>query len=268
MRITAWDPILAGALTANDVLLIESLGTSLTKKLSLTELATYLFGGTLSTGIFVTLDGVMTMTNKRLTAPKVNSANATSVTSAELDILHGATLTTAELNLLTGLVAVADLASVQTFTNKTLVSPKMQGMLINNNTAWVEVTAKAEELNYLANLDENLKAWMTAREDELAALSGNILYSYSVNFGASATSTDITETTILTALGLTGKINHMKMTVWYAVDDTGGMKLAVEDSSGIEIIYKVTGSTEHLDKVTLTTVISTAYRCSIQFKLV
>lgn len=170
MRITGWDPILAGALTANDVLLIESLGTGLTKKLSLTELATYLFGGTLSTGIFVTLDGVQTLTMKRLTSPKINSASATSVTSAELDILHGATLTTAELNLLHGLVAIADLSSIQTMSNKTMSTVKLNGWYINNGTSWVEATVLAEELNYLDGLNENLRAWMTDVEDDLQTL--------------------------------------------------------------------------------------------------
>jgi hypothetical protein len=266
MRITAFDPILAASLTANDVILIESLGLGLTKKLSLTNLATYLFGGTLTTGAFVTLTGTMTLENKRLNNPRINSASTTAVTSAELSILHGATITTAELNLLAGKTSVVDLASVQTILNKTLQVVKLSGWYINNGTSWVEATIKAEELNFLSGLNENLYAWMTNIENRLEDVEASDERLFTLEFGAGGATHDITEASIQTALSTTKKV-HIASQIWFG-DNDGSSKITIEPSSNIKVCYQTTLGTVHLDKYTLTTTSGHDYFVSIKCILI
>lgn len=266
MRITGFDPIVAASLTANDVLLIESLGLGLTKKLTLQNLAIYLFGGTLATGIFVTLSGSQTLENKRLNSPKINSANGTAATSAELDILHGATLSTAELNLLTGKTSLVDLASIQTVQNKLLLNCQLSQWFVYNGTSWVQCTAKAEEINFLSNLDENLRLWMNGVENQLQDLANIDIRLFTLSFGAAASTYELLESVIQAALSTTRKVD-ISSVIWYGNDDGSG-KIKMQNPADIQVRTQTTLGTVHLEKYVLTVTSGQAYFVSIQCRLI
>ena len=109
-RVTAENEITLGSLTADDVFLIESLGSGLTKKVKLSTLQLYfllskIIGGS-GAGDITTNNGSQTLTGKRLTTPKINSANVCNATSEEINKLHNLDTTAAELLAIHGLTAV------------------------------------------------------------------------------------------------------------------------------------------------------------------
>ena len=112
-----------------------------------------------------------TLTNKTLTSPKINEDVALLATSTELNILDGATLSTTELNYVDGVTSAiqtqlddkSTASKTETFTNKTLTSPK-----INED---VVLTATATELNYV---DGVTSAIQTQLNDKLALAGGTM----------------------------------------------------------------------------------------------
>lgn len=81
-------------------------------------------GGT-GAGDIADIDSAQTFTNKRLTAPGINSATAVTATSANINILAGATITATELSRLSGVTSNIQTqinnitAGIETVTTKT-----------------------------------------------------------------------------------------------------------------------------------------------------
>ena len=98
-----------------------------------------------------------TLTNKRLTSPKINEDVAVSATATELNVLDGITSTTAELNILDGVTSTAgelnlvDGSSAGTIVNSKAVVYGSSGE-VNATTlqiAGTSITSTAAELNIL-----------------------------------------------------------------------------------------------------------------------
>ena len=126
------------------------------------------FNTALSDEDFATLAGTETLTNKRLTSPKINEDVAMLATATELNILDGATLSTTELNYVDGVTsaiqtqlnnkaasgdltthtgateahgatgAVVGTTNTQTLTNKTLTSPVVSGLALSDSSVVFE----------------------------------------------------------------------------------------------------------------------------------
>jgi hypothetical protein len=126
------------------------------------------FNAALSDENFATIAGTETLTNKRLTSPKINEDVAMLATATELNILDGATLSTTELNYVDGVTsaiqtqldakaasgdltthtgateahgatgAVVGTTNTQTLTNKTLTSPVVSGLALSDSSVVFE----------------------------------------------------------------------------------------------------------------------------------
>jgi hypothetical protein len=147
---------LPSATTVNDADLLYLVQTT-SKKVAASVLQTYVLDGvtigdTTSTSI-TTNNGTQTMTNKRLTSPKINENVALTATATELNKMDGVTASTAEINCIDGVTS-------------------------------------------------NLQTQLNAIESPAA--QAYIAYQYESTWVQSGTTKDITESTILTALGNPG----------------------------------------------------------------
>ena len=95
--------LLASAVASGDAFFIDDLDANTDKKIVASELKAYVLengtiGGT-TAGDIADIDSAQTFTNKRLTAPGINSATPVTADSAEINKLDGLTATTANLQL-------------------------------------------------------------------------------------------------------------------------------------------------------------------------
>jgi hypothetical protein len=145
-----------------------------------------------------------TLTNKRLTSPKLNEDVAISATATELNVLDGITSTTAELNILDGVTSTAtelnlvDGSSAGTIVNSKAVVYGSSGE-VNATTlqiAGTSITSTAAELNILDGV--------TATATELNILDGVTSTTAELNIldGVTATTAELNYLDI-TTLGLT-----------------------------------------------------------------
>ena len=145
-----------------------------------------------------------TLTNKRLTSPKLNEDVAISATATELNVLDGITSTTAELNILDGVTSTAtelnlvDGSSAGTIVNSKAVVYGSSGE-VNATTlqiAGTSITSTAAELNILDGV--------TSTATELNILDGVTSTTAELNIldGVTATTAELNYLDI-TTLGLT-----------------------------------------------------------------
>jgi len=130
-----------------------------------------------------------TLTNKRLTSPKLNEDVAVSATATELNVLDGITSTTAELNILDGVTSTAaeinllDGSSAGTIVNSKSVIYGSSGE-VNATTlqiGGVSITSTAAEINILDGVTS------TAAEINLldGSSAGTVANSKAVIYGSS-----------------------------------------------------------------------------------
>jgi len=111
IKITALNEILYAGLAADDVLAVDDIDASETKKITTATIKQYATEnrgiGTNVAGAFVLTDSTQTLTGKTLTSPKINEDVAVTATASEINKLAGCTSSTAELNKLTGVTTTA-----------------------------------------------------------------------------------------------------------------------------------------------------------------
>lgn len=112
-----------------DSVYIHSNNAGQERRTTFAAIKTLLFGGKTvggtGAGDIADIDSAQTFTNKRLTAPGINSATAVTATSANINILAGATITPTELSRLSGVTSNIQTqidgitAGIETVTTKT-----------------------------------------------------------------------------------------------------------------------------------------------------
>lgn len=232
------------------------------------------FNTALTDADFATLSGSETFTNKTLTTPKINENVELLATATELNILDGATLSTTELNYVDGVTsaiqtqlnskaAATDLSNhtgastgvhgitgsvvgtsdTQTLTNKTLTSPVVTGLALNDSSIVFEgATADANETTLtvtdptadrtitfpdatgtVALTNNKLDAFAATTSSELASVisdetgTGALVFAntptlVTPNIGA-ATGTSLVLSGDLTVNGTTTTINSTEITI-------------------------------------------------------
>jgi hypothetical protein len=183
---------------------------------------------------------------------------------------------------------IPTLASTGTFTNKRFTNPLINsatpvtiyGEWINNWMNTLQTYNSANDLIRLAGVTSPVQAQLTANSAAAAAAQASAdavdqrvddlawaqRYDYNVSVGAGASTLEISDTTILTGMGLTGYIEHLTTIVSYYEEDSANSKLIKQASSGITVFYKTAGSTIVLDKIRFTVTSGKSYAFYINFK--
>jgi len=267
-------------------------------------IGTATIGGSATTDI-PTLASVGTFTNKRHTNPKINSATDMYITGDAInnymqtfitynvsnDFIRIAGLTSNAQDQLDAHAAdilqnandIADLptlASVGTFTNKRLNSPLLNsvtpvtvyGEWLNTWLTALQTYNSVNDLIRLAGVTSSIQDQLDANDAATTAVDQRVddltwaqRYDYTLTAGAGSSSIDISDTTILTSLSLTGYVDHR--TVIIAYYDTTGGRYEQLASSGIIVNYKTVGAADYLDKVTFAVTSGHSYSYYINFKL-
>ena len=197
-----------------------------------------------------------TLTNKRLTSPKLNEDVAISATATELNVLDGITATTAELNILDGVTSTAaelnlvDGSSAGTIVNSKAVvygssgevnatTLQIAGTSITSTAAELNildgVTATATELNILDGVTSttaelNILDGVTSTAAELNILDGVTSTTAELNILDGVTST-ATELNILDGVtATTAELNYLDITT---LGLTEASKAVTADANGV-----------------------------------
>lgn len=250
--------------SSGDLLVIEDIDTDITKKITIQNIANWInqgCGGN-NYGNLVTLDTPQILTNKKLTAPKINSNNVTNATSEQLNILVGATITTSDLNKLYGLYgAIVDTGSPQTLDYKRLNNPKINS--VN------EVTVTSEEINYLSGVNENLHIHLANIENQIENIMGSIANTYHYRDGFRASDTGnyiLTSDRICGCLGLPTDSDidpNMLINVWEGEDQYEYTAL-----SGVKVSTRLEGTHYYLDSIRFNVIANKYYMVNIQLRKV
>jgi hypothetical protein len=252
------------ALTSDITVTASSTNTFSNKSISLTTNTVTgtiaEFNTALSDENFATLAGTETLTNKRLTSPKINEDVAITATSTEINYTDGVTsaiqtqldakATSSDLTTHTGATeahgatgAVVGTTNTQTLTNKTLTSPVVTGLALNDSSIVFEgSSADAHETTLtvtnptadrtitlpdttgtVALTNNKLDAFAATSSSELASVisdetgTGALVFAntptlVTPNIGA-ATGTSLVLSGDLTVNGTTTTINSTEITV-------------------------------------------------------
>ena len=152
----------------------------------------------------VTDSATQTLTNKKLTSPKINSDTTITANGADINKLSGMTSTTAELNKLSGMTSTtAELNKLHGVTASTAEINKLSGM-----------TSTTDELNKLSGMTSttaelNKLSGMTSTTDELNKLHGVTASTTEINIldGASITTAELNKLHGVTAS--TAEFNYL-----------------------------------------------------------
>ena len=168
-----------------------------------------------------------TLTNKRLTSPKLNEDVAISATATELNVLDGITSTTAELNILDGVTATAtELNILDGVTSTTAELNILDG-----------VTSTTAELNILDGV--------TSTTAELNILDGVTSTAAELNILDGVTST-ATELNILDGVtATTAELNYLDITT---LGLTEASKVVTADANGV--VNFDAGTTDDVNTIT------------------
>ena len=184
-----------------------------------------------------------TLTNKRLTSPKLNEDVAISATATELNVLDGITSSTAELNILDGVTSTAtelnlvDGSSAGTIVNSKAVVYGSSGE-VNATTlqiAGTSITSTAAELNILDGVtatatELNILDGVTSTTAELNILDGVTSTTAELNIldGVTATATELNILDGVTAT--TAELNYLDITT---LGLTEASKAVTADANGV-----------------------------------
>jgi len=143
----------------------------------------------------VTDSATQTLTNKKLTSPKINSDTTITANGADINKLSGMTSTTAELNKLHGVTAsTADINKLSGMTSTTAELNKLSGM--TSTTAELNklhgVTASTAEINYLTGVTSSIQTQINNIANQSQGVT-NIIYHYSPGVISGVTSQIINE---------------------------------------------------------------------------
>jgi microcystin-dependent protein len=141
-----------------------------------------------ATGAVVGTTNTQTLTNKTLTAPKINENVTVTATSTELNVLDGITASTAELNIMDGVLAsTAELnyvdgvtSSIQTQidTKAPSVSPTFTGTVVLPSTTSVG-TITSTELSYVDGVTSSIQTQLNALSTAITvALPAGVIAPY------------------------------------------------------------------------------------------
>jgi hypothetical protein len=252
------------ALTSDITVTASSTNTFTNKSISLTTNTltgtVAEFNAALADENFATIAGTETLTNKRLTSPKINEDVAVTATATELNYVDGVTsaiqtqldakATSSDLTTHTGATeahgatgAVVGTTNTQTLTNKTLTSPIVTGLALNdssvvfegssadNNETTLTVTNPTADRTItlpdatgtVALTNNKLDAFAATSSSELASVisdetgTGALVFAntptlVTPNIGA-ATGTSLVLSGDLTVNGTTTTINSTEITV-------------------------------------------------------
>ena len=223
IKITALNEMLYAGLAAGDVFAIDDLDGAETKKVTLATVKRYATEdrgiGTNVAGAFVLTDSNQTLTDKRLSSPQLNEAVAVTATATEVNKLAGCTTSTAELNKLTG------------------------------------VTTTPTQFNYLNTATSNIQTQLS----NLGLLIGSVedkTFTYSLGFsqGVGVTTKDITQATIITALGMAGYVvDHTTLICSLHIVQSGIYNVVPFEGGGVKYEYttKTVAGQLQLDTITI-----------------
>lgn len=215
----------------------------------------------------VTDSATQTLTNKKLTSPKINSDTTITANGADINKLSGMTATTAELNKLHGVTAsTADINKLSGMTSTTAELNKLHG-----------VTASTAEINYLTGVTSSIQTQINNIANQSQGVT-NIIYHYSPGVISGVTSQIINEAILRAEYGINSSyrvdpdsisvsVYKLESNRWYLLPPASSMASATEG-----IIYFTTTTAGPASQIVLNSInvalsSSESYRIVINYKV-